>query len=303
MADVTDYQKLTYLFTGGGHGIGYELTKQSLANGDYVIPTYRSQEGKEVLEALQAEHPEYSPRFVIGHMELGDQGSIRNFLTDLSVRLSADNRKIDVLVNNAAASSIRDIELNGTDEARKEDRARLMRINCDGTMFITRGLLDMTPDGPQGKLINPQRVFIANILSSVVAVRYFWWAEQLGIQGYAHSKQMLYRDMRKLAGEAFEAHRANASPVVCITNYSPGSGGGVEYNSAVKTRMTGFRGQQTPQKCAELLLDLIKAGLQNFGATNGTFLGMGNGNGGINMPDTPSPLSFRIDAERTPAAS
>ncbi len=88
----------TVLIIGGSRGIGLELVKQCLANGNVVLTTYRQLGDSHELTQLAE-----NPRLTLFQLDLLSPTSLASFLRNIA------DRRVDVLINNAGVFPREDV--------------------------------------------------------------------------------------------------------------------------------------------------------------------------------------------------
>lgn len=138
MSPILPKHPTTALVTGAAGGIGRAAVAQLIASGSRVIAVDRD---KSALERLADEQ---GSALTIAAVDLADAGAI----ADLLVRVLAD-RPVDILVNNAGiltSAKLKDTTL--------EDWHRIMAINLDAAMLLTKGCLPGMRAAGWGRIVN-----------------------------------------------------------------------------------------------------------------------------------------------------
>jgi len=118
----------TIFITGASRGIGHELTRQLLANGNRVIASCRNPEKADALRALQSEFKELE---IVG-LAVDDENSVLSCFN----KLKDDNRTIDLLFNNAGIIDWEDMNAVTFDSLEK-----VYRTNLIGALLVLRASL------------------------------------------------------------------------------------------------------------------------------------------------------------------
>jgi 3-oxoacyl-[acyl-carrier protein] reductase len=131
------------MVTGGARGLGGVISRRLAAEGYDLWINYR--ESEEEAEALRAEIEQGGGRARTVAFDVGDPDQVERRL----VPLLADEGPLDVLVNNAGASS--DGYLMMLPES---DWRRVMRTNLDGLFLVTRACLKGMVRARGGRVVN-----------------------------------------------------------------------------------------------------------------------------------------------------
>lgn len=162
----------TIAITGAGRGIGLELARQHLDEGDDVIALVRDPAGADKLRALGEQA---GGRLTIRQMDVGDDASVK-------AAAAADAGPVDVLYNVAGISGPTDSQIERTDWAGFDEAFNVM---VKGPLRVTQAFLSRLRDG--SKVIN----FSSQLGAST-------WAYP-GYEIYAAAKAALNRLMRSYA--------------------------------------------------------------------------------------------------------
>jgi NAD(P)-dependent dehydrogenase (short-subunit alcohol dehydrogenase family) len=138
-------QSEVYIISGAKRGIGFELTRQLLAEGQTVIVGARNIAKAEKLSELAAKS---EGRLLLGELDVGSDQSVAQFVKNLKVD------RVDTLINNAGVYL--DHESNSTSVAPSRVMETL-NVNTLGPMRLTQSLLP--------KLLQSANPCIANISS------------------------------------------------------------------------------------------------------------------------------------------
>lgn len=110
--------KLTCFITGGARGLGYAIKKKFLSHDIQVIAPSREE------------------------MELSDISSIQRYLSKL-------DKKIDILINNAAENTINEIK-----NINIEDWVRMLQVNLTTAFIITQKIVPQMAKRGFGRIVN-----------------------------------------------------------------------------------------------------------------------------------------------------
>ncbi|MFO8071296.1 MAG: SDR family NAD(P)-dependent oxidoreductase [Polyangia bacterium] len=131
------------MVTGGARGLGGVISRRLAAEGYDLWINYRESENE--AEALQAEIERGGGRARTVRFDVGDPDQVEQRL----VPLLADEGPLDVLVNNAGASSDGYLMMLPESEWR-----RVMRTNLDGLFLVTRACLKGMVRARGGRVVN-----------------------------------------------------------------------------------------------------------------------------------------------------
>lgn len=131
------------LITGANRGLGLELTRQTLTEGERVFATCRLPEEARALHSMADEHPD---RLSILPLDVTDEASI--ITAEEMVRTQADH--LDILINNAGVNPRG--ERLGDLEA--ETLLHTFHVNSVGPMMVTQQFLDLLRAGERSKIVN-----------------------------------------------------------------------------------------------------------------------------------------------------
>lgn len=129
----------TWFITGASRGIGAEIAKAALANGDRVIATARNP--KQVIEALNAE----PDQLIALPLDVTDKQQVQRAVHDGVERFGA----IDVLVNNAGYG-----QLGLFEEVTSEASEAQFAVNVLGLFEVTRAVLPVMRKQRSGHIFN-----------------------------------------------------------------------------------------------------------------------------------------------------
>ncbi|MBS7805156.1 SDR family oxidoreductase [Rhizobiales bacterium TNE-4] len=205
------------LISGANRGIGLELVRARLAQGDHVIACARLPEEADALQALK--HTA-SDRLVILPLDVADAPSV----FDLGASLG--DRPIDVLVNNAGiigpqAQATLDMDFDGW--------AHTLAINTLGPLRVTQALLPNLRHGEKPRIL---------IVSS-----------QMGSMASHASDRLAYRSSKAAVNKVAQALATDLKPMgIAVAAIHPGW---------VRTRMGGQGAPLDPAESAAGISVLI----------------------------------------------
>lgn len=165
------------LITGANRGIGFEMTKQLVAQGEKVFATCRHPANATVLSQLAEQHP---AQVVVVQMDVADDGSVAGGKTAVSQHTT----KLDWLINNAGIN----IE-HGLSQFDADTMLQTLNINAVGAMRVAAQFVDLLRQGEKAKLVN-----ISSQLGSLTKARKGW-----GNYSYNASKSAMNMISRHLA--------------------------------------------------------------------------------------------------------
>ena len=205
------------LISGANRGVGLELVRARLAQGDHVIACARLPEEADALQALK--HTA-SDRLVILPLDVADAPSV----FDLGASLG--DRPIDVLVNNAGiigpqAQSTRDMDFDGW--------AHTLAINTLGPLRVTQALLPNLRHGEKPRIL---------IVSS-----------QMGSMASHASDRLAYRSSKAAVNKVAQALATDLKPM--------GNAVAAIHPGWVRTRMGGQGAPLDPAESAAGISVLI----------------------------------------------
>ena len=131
----------TIFITGASRGIGLELTRQLLANGNRVIASCRNPEQADNLRALQNEFNELE---IVG-LVVDDEDSVRSCFTSLEQA----GQNIDLLFNNAGIIDWEDMNAVTSDSLEK-----VYRTNLIGALLVLRASIPCLRKSPDPLVVN-----------------------------------------------------------------------------------------------------------------------------------------------------
>lgn len=131
-----------FVVTGGGSGVGRELTLQLLARGARVAAVDISPKGLEETARLAGERGGLSTHV----MDVADKEAVQR----LTGEVIAAHGAVDGLINNAGIIH----PFLGVQEMGYELIGRTMRINFGGTLYMTKAFLPLLLERPQAHITN-----------------------------------------------------------------------------------------------------------------------------------------------------
>jgi NAD(P)-dependent dehydrogenase (short-subunit alcohol dehydrogenase family) len=135
------------LITGGSRGIGLEFTRQYLERGFQVFAASRNPWQSTELQQLLTQ---YKDRLFIGPLDVGDEGSRRDYFQ----MLSAHTDKLDLLINSAGILSGNEEFCRPLGDLQQEDLCRTFLINSVAPLMMAEGALPLLKKGTQPIVAN-----------------------------------------------------------------------------------------------------------------------------------------------------
>ncbi|MGJ8529704.1 SDR family oxidoreductase [Maritalea sp.] len=200
----------TVVITGANRGIGLELVKCYLGDGDWhIVATCRTPEKADALKSLADDNPNVE----IATLDVSNGASVANFAKYIG------NKTVDVLVNNAGViggdhQSFGDIDFDAWIET--------FTINTLGPVRVSQALIENVRKSDNGKIVT--------ISSQMGALG----RESRGSYAYRSTKAAVNKAMQTLSVELRDEN-------IAVTLYHPGW---------VKTDMGGSGAEITPQESA-----------------------------------------------------
>lgn len=171
------------LITGANRGIGLELTRQLLANGDLIIATCRQPIKAVELHALAEA---FADRLMIQQLDVTNDDSVADAKTAVSRKI----KSLDILINNAGI-------LYGDETLTNFDPKKMLHtfdVNVVGTMRVVTQFIELLRLGDSAKIIN-----ISSQLGSMLENE-----RNTGRYSYNSSKAALNMVTRKLVHDTKE---------------------------------------------------------------------------------------------------
>jgi NAD(P)-dependent dehydrogenase (short-subunit alcohol dehydrogenase family) len=166
------------LITGANRGVGLELTRQLLAQGDRVIATCRQ---PAEAQTLQEWADQFGDQLLVLALDVTDDTSVQEARRETGSVVD----RLDMLINNAGIL-IKDETVSNFDS---EVMQRTLDVNAVGVMRVATQFVDLLRQGREAKLIN-----ISSQLGSLQKMRRGW-----GQYSYNSSKAALNMVTRMLA--------------------------------------------------------------------------------------------------------
>jgi len=220
------------LITGANRGIGFELTRQFLQQGDaHIFATCRRPERADALNELARE---YAGRVTVLQLDINDEASISAVVKAVAAKTDA----LDLLINNAGIGGDEGGRIMG--QLTATEVSHVIGTNAVAPLILTQACCDLLKKGD-----NPRVVMISSGMGSL---------QRAGGSSYAYrmSKAAMNMAARVLAFD---------SAMTGITTIAVNPGW-------VRTDMGGPSASLAPDFSARSLLRLIK-GLST--ADNGKF--------------------------------
>lgn len=129
-----------WFITGASRGMGLEITKTALKNGDCVIATTRSENGLDISN-------EYKERFL--NLQLDVANFTQEQVNTVVEKAVKQFGRIDILVNNAGHGRITNFE-----ETSEENIREIFELNVFGLMRVTRAILPIMRKQKNGHIFN-----------------------------------------------------------------------------------------------------------------------------------------------------
>lgn len=129
-----------WFITGASRGMGLEITKTALKNGDCVIATTRNEKGLDLSN-------EYGDKFL--NLQLDVANFTQEQVNNIVEKAIEQFGRIDILVNNAGHGRITNFE-----ETSEENIREIFELNVFGLMRVTRGVLPFMRKQKSGHIFN-----------------------------------------------------------------------------------------------------------------------------------------------------
>ncbi|MEU3186263.1 oxidoreductase [Streptomyces sp. NPDC006923] len=174
----------TWFITGAGRGLGLEVTRAALANGDNVVATARKPE--QVREAVSG----HGEQFLAVTLDVTDSGSVGP-----AVQAALDRYgRIDVLVNNAGYG-----QLGAFEELSPEAIERQFQTNVFGAFHVTRAVL------PTMRAQRSGHVITISSLTGIIGIdgSSIYCAAKFAVTGWSES---LSRELAQFGVRATSVH-------------------------------------------------------------------------------------------------
>lgn len=164
------------LISGGSRGLGKALVDDFLDDTEDIVATFSRSKTASIEQTLA--DPERGERFHFRTVDMADPQAINEYLNDLRREVGP----VTILINNAGIA-LNDVLALQPDE----DVERLMRINLQGTILLTKGCVRHMLTQQWGRIVN---------VSSIVGLSGY-----RGLSVYATTKAGLDGFTRSLARE------------------------------------------------------------------------------------------------------
>ncbi len=129
-----------WFITGASRGMGLEITKTALKNGDCVIATTRNENGLDLSN-------EYKERFL--NLQLDVANFTQEQVNSVVKKAVKQFGRIDILVNNAGHGRITNFE-----ETSEENIREIFELNVFGLMRVTKAILPVMRKQKSGHIFN-----------------------------------------------------------------------------------------------------------------------------------------------------
>ncbi len=133
----------TILITGASRGIGRAIAKKFAQNGDNVVINYNKSESK--AKSLEKELSKFGARTLLIKADVSNEKEVKNMVALTEKTFG----KIDVLINNAGVSLVKQIQ-----DTTYNDIEKVFFINTLGTILTTREVAKSMISNKLGKIIN-----------------------------------------------------------------------------------------------------------------------------------------------------
>ena len=210
----------TILITGANRGIGFELTRQLLKDGDRIFATCRAPERADALNEMARNHAD---RVAVLRLDVNDEDSINRAVEAVSAKTDA----LDLLINNAGIGGNESGRILGRLTA--GEVSHVIETNAAAALIVTQACRDMLKNGH-----NPRVVMISSGMGSL---------QRAGGSSYAYrmSKAAMNMAARVLAFDS-------AMTGITTVTMNPGW---------VQTDMGGPSAALTPEESGSALRALI----------------------------------------------
>lgn len=136
------------LITGGSRGIGAETVKKFAKENYTVLLNYNTSE--EEAKTLRRELTEQGRDVHLFHGDVSDYSQVRSMFRKIEKYF----RKIDVLVNNAGVSLVKQLQ-----DVKEADFDRVMAVNAKGAFFTCQKALPLLMNAENPKIINVSSIW------------------------------------------------------------------------------------------------------------------------------------------------
>lgn len=139
------------LITGASRGIGLELARQYLAQGDQVFAGARNPDQAPFLQELKTKYPD---RLFPITLDVADSGSIEKSYAAVRAQVNG----LELLINNAAINAQTDpsgsAQHTRLGQLEAEGMLGMFHINSVGPLMIVQRYLDLLKAGKEAKIVN-----------------------------------------------------------------------------------------------------------------------------------------------------
>ena len=144
-------QRVVFI-TGGNRGIGLELTRLFLSNGDLVFATYRKEE---TASALFAEKEKHGDNLYPVCCDVANTDSVKECFREVALK----TKHIDILINNAGILKKGESHIELVTE---ENLIDTFNVNVIGVWRVTQTFLPLVRKGSVKKILN-----VSSIMASI----------------------------------------------------------------------------------------------------------------------------------------
>lgn len=166
----------TILITGGSRGIGLQMAKAFLKEGNTVIITGRN---AEQLEKIKAEHPEL-------HTIQSDAGSPED-IQKLKTQIEKDFHELNILINNAGIMHQIDLQKH---ELSSEDLVKEITVNLNGTIWMNDAFIPLLKGKPNAATVSVS----SGLAFAPLPITPVYCATKAGVHSYTMSLRVQLRN-------------------------------------------------------------------------------------------------------------
>ncbi len=186
-------QKVWFI-TGASKGMGFEIAKAALQNGDQVVATARTN-----AQQLQSALP-HNNNLLVVLLDVTDESQVKAGVQQAITRFG----RIDVLVNNAGYGL-----LAATEEASAQEVQKQFDTNVFGLLHVTRAILPYMRQNKAGHIINISSLFGYGAIYPGFGI---YGATKYAVEGISEGLA--------LELSPFGIHVTSAAPGIFRTNFS-----------------------------------------------------------------------------------